>query len=84
MIFVAALLSGLLASAYVLWVARVGRREAVASAGEGAQVPAVAGEETGARCVLCGAPLAADADDLLSPAAPGRPTPRSAPSEARQ
>ncbi len=82
MIFVAAVLSGLLASAYVLWVVRVG--EGVASAGEVAQVAAVAGEGTGARCVLCGAPLVADADDLLSPAAPGRPTPRSASSEARQ
>lgn len=84
MILLAAVLSAVLASAYVFWLTRVGPRGRVASARQVAQPAGADGEETRPHCVLCGAPLAADADDLLSRAAPGRPALRSPSTEARQ
>lgn len=83
---VAGLVAGVLASVYVLWLTRTGRRGPVASPGPAAQ-PAPGGadaEEPTRHCVLCGAPLPADADDLLSRTAPVRPAPRSGATEARQ
>lgn len=73
-----------LASACALWLSRSGRRGLAASAGQVAEAADADGDHTGHRCVLCGAPLQADPDELLSRTAPGRGALQSPSNEARQ